>query len=123
MPGFNYAIDPATGDYTLDEHGQYVLDETARTPIVLALLEERGQWWGDPSQGSDISATLRGQPPADVEAALVAAAELALAPLLAAGRIVSLAVTVVAVEPVTIRVEAVDGGSRKPITVTVTPLG
>lgn len=119
----NYAIDPATGDYILDEHGQYVLDATARTPIVLALLEERGQWWGDLSLGSDIASILRGQPPADVAAALVAAAERALAPLKAAGRLVSFAVSVAVVEPLTIRVEAVDGGSRQPITVTVQPLG
>lgn len=119
MVGFNYGIDPATGDYTMDA-GQFVRDDTALTPIALALLDDRG-WWGDSGIGSIIRELLRGLPPADPPEALRAATLQALAPLLSLGRISSLQVEVAAEVPYTVRVQAIDGGTGNPITMTVTP--
>lgn len=123
MAGFNFLLDPETGDHVLDEHGRIVLDETARTPMQLALRDELGKWWGDVTQGSAIAETLRGKPPVDAAATLITAVERALAPLKASGRIVSHATVITTNEPLTVRIDAVDGGSRKPISLTFKPLG
>lgn len=123
MAGFNYSIDPETGDYAIGPDGQFVADYTARTPMILVLLDERGRFWGDITLGSDIAEQFRGPPPADPEGALVDATTRALVPLQELGRLASFVVTVETVQDVpVIRVEAIDGGSGLPVQLTVQPI-
>lgn len=124
MAGFNYQIAPETGDYTI-EGGQFVADRTARTPMILGLLDEAGRWWGDLEIGSEIAEVLRGQPPADPASALQDATERALAKLQELGRLASFAVEVEfdALGRPLITVDAIDGGSGLPVRLTVQPVG
>jgi phage gp46-like protein len=68
-----------TGDYTLVA-SQFVQDQTALTPIALAILDDRG-WWGNSDLGSTIRELMRGLPLADPSEALRAVTLQALVPL------------------------------------------
>lgn len=71
-------MDLETGDYTLVA-SQFLQDQTALTPIALALLDDRG-WLGNPDLGSTLPELMRGLPPAEPPEALPAATQQALAP-------------------------------------------
>ena len=111
--GFNYKIDPVTGDYEM-VNGAFVLDQTLQTPTLLALKEELGRWWGNVDFGSALAETMRGAPPADPIAALRQATIDALRLLQRLGRVASYTVVVTG-PPYEITINAVDGGTGSTI--------
>lgn len=118
--GFNYKIDPTTGDYEV-VNGALVTDDTLQTPILLALKDELAKWWGNTQLGSSIAETIRGDQPSDPVAALRQATVDALRPLQRLGRIASYTVVVTG-PPYQITINAVDGGKGTTILVVV-PIG
>lgn len=118
--GYSYRIDPQSGDYVFED-GTFALDSTAQTPMVLALMDDRGAWWGGLDLGSEIRAILQGVPPADAPAALRDATLRALQGLVDQQRITALAVSVTETAPYVITVTATDGGTGNPIVVTHQP--
>lgn len=121
MPS-NLLIDPETRDYQIDANGQWVLDPTAQTPMLLALTDEKGRWWGDLELGSRIAETFRGEPPRDPVQALQAAITEALKPLVDSGRLRGFSVEIVSETPIRARVEGIDGSGQQ-VGLTVAPVG
>jgi phage gp46-like protein len=122
MDGFNFRVNTETRDYELDDAGGIVRDYTAQTALVLQLLDERGRWWGNLRQGSNIAQSFRGQPPSNPSSALRAAIVEALQPLVRSGRLRTFSVAIEDIVPLRATVTAVDGDSQ-PVQLTVQPVG
>ena len=53
MPGFDYALDPITGDLVPDGKGEFVLTDSNESAVHHALNDKRG-WPGDEKAGSTV---------------------------------------------------------------------
>jgi phage gp46-like protein len=118
----NFRVDPETRDYQIGSDGQWVLDATAQTPMLLALADEKGRWWADLRPGSRIAETFRGVPPRDPVQALAASITEALQPLVESGRLRGFAVEILSETPIRARVEGVDGAGQR-VGLIVAPVG
>jgi phage gp46-like protein len=123
MSGFNFRIDPDTKDYVLTASGSFELDPTAQTPMVLQLLDARGQWWAELRLGSNVARVFRGAQPDNPAQALRAVIVEALQVFVRSGRLRTFSVTVDEdTVPLVATVTAVDGDSQA-IQLTVVPVG
>lgn len=123
MGAFNFRIDPETRDYVLDGAGSFELDATAQTPMVLQLLDARGQWWAEIRLGSNLARVFTGTLPSDPAQALRAVVVEALQAFVRSGRLRTFSVSIdEEALPLAATVTAVDGDSQ-PIQLTVQPVG
>jgi phage gp46-like protein len=88
MNGQSWLIDPATGDYDMDETGNPVLDTTLQTPIYVRLMGPRTRWLHAPDSewGSDFWQIKNDKSLSSQPNVVAAAAQRAVQPIIDDGR-------------------------------------